>query len=123
MVELHSGLRWLVLLGAIAALAGYGRAMARKSLDDLAERLGMVYGVLLGLQFLVGVVLWIMQGRWDASNVFLSFIHPLLMILAIGVASAGTARARRTRNATVGLIAVVLSVAIIVAAVPSWELM
>lgn len=118
MVELHSGLRWLVLLGAIAALAGYGRAMARKTLDDLAERLGMIYGALLGLQFLVGVILWIMESRWDGENVFLSFIHPVLMILAIGAASAGTARARRTRNATVGLIAVAVSLVIILAAIP-----
>lgn len=121
MVELHSGVRWLVLLGAIAALGGYGRAMARKDFDALAARLGTVYGALLGVQFLIGAILWLMEGRWAVNDVFLAIIHPLLMILAVGVASAGTARARRTRNATVGLVAVIASLVIIVAAMPSWS--
>ena len=121
MVELHSGLRWLVLLAAVVALIGYGRALARKTFDDLAERLGTVYAALLGLQFLVGVVLWVIQSRWQGDNVFLSFIHPLLMVVAVGVASAGTARARRGRNATVGLIAVLVSLVVIVLAIPSWS--
>jgi len=120
MVELHSGLRWLVLLAAIVALAGYGRATARKTFDDLTARLGTVYTALLGLQFLVGLLLWIMQSRWDGDNVFLSFIHPPLMLLAVAIANAGTARARRNRSATVGLIAVLVSLLIIVLAIPSW---
>jgi hypothetical protein len=124
MVTLHSLLRWLVLLGAIAALVGYGRAVARSRMDDLAARLGSVYAVLLGLQFLVGVVLWLVQGRWDGDNFFLSFIHPLLMLGAVGLASAGTARARRSGNAVIGLVAVIASVVVIVIAVPSgsWTL-
>jgi vacuolar-type H+-ATPase subunit I/STV1 len=121
MVELHSGLRWLVLLGAVAAGVGYGRALARKTFDDLAARLGTVYAALLGLQFVVGLVLWVLQQRWSGDNVFLSYIHPLLMILAIAVASAGIARARRARNAAVGLAAVVLSIVIVVTAIPSWS--
>lgn len=120
MIELHSGLRWLLLLSAAAALVGYGRAMARKTFDDVAARLGTVYAVLFGLQFLVGIVLWIVQARWDGENVFLSFIHPLIMLLAIGVASAGVARARRTNNATAGLVGVVVSIILVVAAIPSW---
>jgi len=117
-------LRWLVLLGAVAALAGYGRALARSRMDGLAERLGSVYAMLLGVQFLVGVILWVTQGRWDGENVFLSFIHPVLMLGAVAIASAGAARARRGSNALIGLVAVLLSVVVIVIAVPagSWTL-
>ena len=124
MVTLHSLLRWLVLLGAVAALAGYGRALARSRMDGLAERLGSVYAMLLGVQFLVGVILWVTQGRWDGENVFLSFIHPVLMLGAVAIASAGAARARRGSNALIGLVAVLLSVVVIVIAVPagSWTL-
>jgi hypothetical protein len=124
MVTLHSLLRWLVLLGAIAALVGYGRAVARSRMDDLAERLGSLYAMLLGVQFLVGLILWLVQGRWDGDEVFRSFIHPALMLLAIGIASAGTARARRGGSAVVGLVAVIASVVVIVVAVPSgsWTL-
>jgi CDP-diglyceride synthetase len=124
MVTLHSLLRWLVLLSAVVALIGYGRALARSRLDDLATRLGSIYAIVLGVQFLAGLVLWFEQARWNGEDVFRSFIHPTLMITAIGTASAGTARARRTGNAMIGLVAVVVSLVIIVLAIPSgaWPL-
>lgn len=124
MVTLHSVLRWLVLLGAVGALIGYGRALARSRLDDVANRLGSIYTMVLGLQFLAGLVLWLLQSRWNGEDVFRSFIHPLLMIIAIGVASAGTARARRADSAVIGLVAVAASLVIIVLAIPSgaWPL-
>lgn len=124
MVLVHSLLRWLVLLAAVAALVGYGRARGRAGFDQLTERLGSVYAAVVGLQLLVGILLWVIQGRWSGDNVFLSFIHPLMMILATGVASAGVARARRTRSAMTGLVAVVASIVLIVLAVPSdaWPL-
>lgn len=124
MVTLHSLLRWLVVLGGLAALAGYGRAMARTQLDDVATRLGSIYAIALGVQFLTGLVLWLVQGRWDAENVFFSFIHPVMMLLAVGVASAGISRARRAGSAVTGLVAVVASLVLIVVAIPagSWTL-
>jgi hypothetical protein len=124
MVTLHSVLRWLVLLGAVGALIGYGRALARSRLDDLAKRLGSIYAMVLGVQFLAGLVLWLVQSRWSGDDVFRSFIHPVLMLIAIGIASAGTARARRTGSAVTGLVAVVASLVIIVLAIPSgaWPL-
>jgi hypothetical protein len=124
MVTLHSVLRWLVLLGAVGALVGYGRALARSHLDDVAKRLGSIYAMVLGAQFLAGLVLWLVQSRWNGDDVFRSFIHPILMIIAIGIASAGTARARRVNSAVTGLVAVVASLVLIVLAIPSgsWTL-
>lgn len=118
MVELHSGVRWLLLLSAVAALVGYGRALARTTFDDVAARLGTVYSIVFGVQFLIGLVLYVTQSRWDGENVFYSYIHPLVMLLAIGVASAGVARARRTRSATTGLVAVVVSLLLVLVAIP-----
>ena len=124
MVTLHSLLRWLVLLGGLAAVVGYGRVMTRSHLDDVAIRLGSIYAIVLGVQFLTGLVLWIAQGRWDAEDVFRSFIHPVMMLIAVGVASGGIGRARRTGSAITGLVAVVASLVVIVLAIPSgsWTL-
>lgn len=61
MVALHSLLRWLVLLGAVGALIGYGRALARSRLDDVATRLGSIYAMALGVQ----TVLAIPSGSWQ----------------------------------------------------------
>ena len=120
MVMLHNLVRWLVLLGAIGALVGYGRALARKQFDDLAARLGMVFGAVLGVQFVLGLLLWLIEGRWTLENYFLSLIHPLVMFFAIAVGSAGTARARRTKSAVTGLVAVLLSLVLMVLAMPTW---
>lgn len=124
MVLLHSLLRWLVLLAAVAAAAGYVRARGSAGFDALTERLGALYAAAIGLQLLIGIVLWVLQGRWDADDVFRSFIHPVMMIVAAGVASAGVARARRARSPTVGLAAVVVSLVVVVVAIPSgaWPL-
>lgn len=124
MVLLHSVMRWLVLIAAIAALVGYARARGRSGFDALTGRLGSLYAAAIGIQLLIGVVLWVIEGRWSGGNVFLSFIHPLMMLLATGVASAGVARARRARSATAGLVAVLLSLVIVIVAIPSdaWTL-
>lgn len=124
MVLLHSLMRWVVLAAAIAAIVGYGRARGRPGFDALTQGLGSLYAATIGIQLLLGVVVWLVQGRWSGGNVFLSVIHPVMMLLATGVASAGVARARRTRSATTGLVAVLASLVIVILAIPSdaWSL-
>jgi hypothetical protein len=121
---LHSVFRWLVILAAAGALVGYARAQARGRFDPFTERMGSLYATAIGVQLLIGIVLWLAQGRWGGGDVFRSFIHPAMMILATGVASAGVARARRGQQALLGLAAVVISMALVVAAIPSdsWPL-
>jgi Na+/H+-dicarboxylate symporter len=124
MVLLHSVMRWIVLLAAIGALVGYARARGRTGFDTMTERLGSAYAAAIGIQLLIGVVLWLIQGRWSGDDVFRAFIHPALMVVATGIASAGVARARRERNATIGLVAVALSLLVVIWAIPSgaWPL-
>ncbi|HEX6254850.1 MAG TPA: hypothetical protein VFZ70_03470 [Euzebyales bacterium] len=124
MVLLHSVMRWIVLLAAVGAIVGYARARGRAGFDGLTERLGSAYAAAIGIQLLIGVVLWVIQGRWSGDDVYRSFIHPALMFLATAVASAGVARARRAHSATVGLVAVILSLLVVIWAIPSgaWPL-
>lgn len=124
MVLLHSLLRWLVLLAAVGALIGYARARGPAGVDVVAERLGSLYAAAIGIELLIGAVVWLIQGRWSGDEVFRSFIHPAIMIAATGVASVAVARARRTRSAMVGLAGVAASLVLVVLAVPSgaWPL-
>ncbi|CAN5918261.1 hypothetical protein BH23ACT10_BH23ACT10_01920 [soil metagenome] len=124
MVLLHSLVRWLVLVAAVGALVGYVRARGNTGFDAFTERMGSAFAAVMGVQLLIGIVLWLIQGRWSADDVFRSFIHPAMMILATGVASAGVARARRSQNAMIGLGAVIVSLVLVVAAIPSdaWPL-
>ncbi len=124
MVLLHSILRWLVLLAGVGALIGYARARGPAGFDSVAERLGAVYAGTIGVQLVVGVIVWLVQGRWSGDEVFQSFIHPLLMVAATGVASVAVARARRSRRAGVGLLGVAASIVLVLLAIPSgaWPL-
>ncbi|MBW3606059.1 MAG: hypothetical protein KY460_14395 [Actinobacteria bacterium] len=124
MVLLHSLFRWLVLLAAVGALVGYGRARGPSGFDAFTERMGSLFAVAIGVQLLIGIVVWLIQGRWGGDDVFRSFIHPAMMILATGVASAGVARARRGQQAMLGLGTVIVSLVLVVAAIPSdaWPL-
>lgn len=124
MVLLHSVFRWLVLLAAVGALVGYARARGPSGFDTFTERMGSLFAAAIGVQLLIGVVVWLLQGRWGGDDVFRSFIHPAMMILATGVASAGVARARRGQQAMLGLGTVIVSMALVVAAIPSdaWPL-
>jgi len=124
MVLVHSLMRWVVLLAGIAAVIGYGRARGRGRFDALTGQIGALYAAAIGIQLLLGVVLWLIEGRWTGDNVFVSFIHPVMMLLATAIASAGVARARRNSSATTGLVAVLASLLVVILAVPStaWPL-
>jgi cytochrome bd-type quinol oxidase subunit 2 len=126
LVEAHSGLRWLVVVAGVAAVIVPLLAIASPSrLLRWVRSTVALYAILVTVQVLIGVVLWISQGRWDSANVFLSWIHPVAMLVGTGLAHAGLARARRGEGAEVaraGAVFSVLSLVVITAAVPtaSW---
>lgn len=125
LVEAHSGLRWLVVAAAVVAVVVPLLAIARPSLLGAVRPAVAAYAVLLTLQVLIGVVLWVWQGRWDGGNAFFSFVHPVAMLLGTGLAHAGLARVRRAEGAAVaraGAVFSVLSLIVVTAAVPaaSW---
>lgn len=125
LVALHSWVRWVVVVVGIAAVVVPLLAIARPPLLPTVRTVLMAYVVVVTLQVLLGVVLWVGQGRWDGDNAFFSFIHPLAMVVGTGVAHTGLARARRAEGAGLArnaAIFAVVSLAIITAAVPtaSW---
>ena len=126
LVEAHSGLRWLVLLAGVAAVIVPLLAIASPaSLLRWVRSAVALYAILVTVQVVLGVVLWVWQGRWDGASVFLSWIHPVAMLVGTGLAHAGLARARRGEGAAVaraGAIFSVASLVVITAAVPtaSW---
>lgn len=128
MVELHSVFRWVVVLAAVASLAGFGIVRTRGSWDDVTRWLTRSYPIAITVQLLLGVVVWASQLRMlGGGDRFFTLEHPLLMLVATGVAHAGFARAWRQQNASrgamVGLIAALVSIALVVAGIPteSWR--
>jgi hypothetical protein len=124
LVTIHSLLRWLVLVallaGAIVAFAGArrpGEAFARPVFSGVA--------IVVDLQVTLGVILWIFNEGWN-QNFFIAVIHPVFMLVALGVMHMAIARGRRVAetdhaggNRIVG-IGMVIALVLVVAAVP-WE--
>lgn len=89
-VTIHSIWRWVLLLAAVLALIG-GVAARGGQRPAWATGTGRFFTIAIDVQVLTGLILWLGTGAW-ASNAFLSFIHPLTMLLATVVAHIGHRR-------------------------------
>ena len=96
LVSVHSVLRWLVLLAALAAL---GVSLIGWLGDGLPERTGrqaaLIYVGILDLQVLLGIIIWVFEQRCAGGGRQFQFEHPLIMLLALIVTHIAAARARR----------------------------
>jgi hypothetical protein len=95
-VTLHNIWRWVVLLVGLGATAlAVMSATGARPWDGVSDRLSFFFTLAMDIQLLIGVVVWIGQQRWDGSDTFLSYIHPLLMLAAVALAHVGRARSDR----------------------------
>lgn len=118
----HNILRWLVVLGALAALVtAYWGMFARRPWSGKDRASGIFYTAMLGLQLILGLVLYVISpygwqaitsiaaGNSDWQLYFFGIFHILAMILAFVAAQVGYSTARRApghaiafRRATIG---------------------
>jgi hypothetical protein len=87
--EAHSGIRYLVLLvGVIAvAYAIYGMA-SRPAWSKLADQIGMAFMWVARINVMIGIVMWIWRfavGGWLPLGTTFGILHPLLMLAGIGM--------------------------------------
>lgn len=123
LVGLHSLWRWVVLLAVTVAiirtLIGWLR---RGDWTDSDNLLRVVAINALNVQVALGIVIWLIQRRWD-DGVFLGIIHPLVMLAALGIASVGSARARRATEPVVKhrtlALSLIATMFLVTAAIPS----
>lgn len=116
-VTIHSLWRWIVLLAAVLAIAGGVSARGGRP-SGWASRTGLFYTIAIAIQVLLGLIVWVGGAYW-AANVFLAFIHPITMLLALGVAHMGRGRERKA-GAGAGLWAYVLSLLLLLLGIPRY---
>ena len=96
LVGVHSIWRYVVLVTAFLAignmLMGFLEKRAWKGAD---ARIGRYFVIAIDLEILFGVLIWLLQTRWDGADLLRSWRHPALMLLAALVAHYGWWRARR----------------------------
>lgn len=100
LVDIHSIFRWVVLITAVVAIAAAAlSATGTRRWGVLGDRSSLFYTIALDVQFLIGVLVWVLEQRW-AGDVALGWLHPLAMLVAVALAHVGRARADRDHNAT-----------------------
>ncbi len=122
LVTIHGIVRTLILIAAIVALYAIFAARREGGWTKLLDTSTKIYTWLLSLQVLFGLWIWIAQKRWTGDEPFLSWIHPIAMLVAVGLAHGFLGRARREGDAErknrLALSAVAGSLVVIVFAIP-----
>lgn len=97
LVVAHSIWRYVVLIiGGITIgrlLKGWLR---RARWQPIEERLSKLFVTALDVAVVLGLLIWLLQGRWDGADLLRSWRHPGLMILATVVSHYGRQRIHAT---------------------------
>jgi hypothetical protein len=110
---IHSVLRWLVVIAAVAAagkaLAGW---LGKQPFTKLDDRLGLAFTILMDVQLLVGLVLYVFlspltqsafqnmsAAMSDSTLRFFAVEHLAVMVVAVVLAHVGRALTRRAPEA------------------------
>lgn len=91
LVDIHSVLRWVVLV----AIAGGGAwALLQAPRGKAFDRAPFAAaGVVVDLQVALGIAIYLIDGAWR-SGAFFAVIHPVLMLAALALVHIGIGRAR-----------------------------
>lgn len=124
LVMIHSLWRWVVLLLVLlAAGTSLWKWYQRASWENSDRRLPLFATTAVDIEVLIGIVLWIGEGRWSGDPFFTSILHPIIMLTALAVAHISMSRSRAQRGAErhriVG-IGLLLALIIIAVGVPTY---
>lgn len=97
----HSDWRWIVILVGAALLIKYLAGLLSNSRWSRIDHwLGLGFTTVIDIQFLLGLVLWIMGQRWSGGDPLRSWEHPVTMIVAIAVAHITWTRVKRASESS-----------------------
>ena len=121
LVTFHSEWRWLVLAALVVAL-GSGIYRWRRPVPFTGgnARVFSLALVVLDIQVLLGIVVWIAGRGWELGA-FRAWIHPVGMLLALGVGHVFLGRARKVEGAAafrLATIGIFLTLAVVAASIP-----
>ncbi len=119
-IEAHSGIRWLVLLALLASIV-----MAAKNLKGTwgegSDKVFKITAILFDIQFTLGIVTYIVARTWESDDNFVARIHPVVMLLALGVFHMAISRARKqasTASFRTLLVGSVVALVLVLAGIP-----
>ena len=114
---MHSGIRYLVLLAALAALCYLVFGLAtRRDFDKLAGALAGAYVGLMDVQVLLGILLYLLVPSYPA---LLGHVVMMLAAVTVGHAANVVNKRRDTKSYGVALVGVALSLVLILGGIMS----
>lgn len=117
LVIAHSVWRWVVLVAALAAI--FGAARARSQAGGAPPKTGSLYTISFDIQVLLGLIIWLIGARWN-TEFFFAWLHPIVMLVALGIAHVGRGREKKAGGNS-GLWAYVVSFVLVLLAIPSYS--
>lgn len=97
LATIHEFTGYAVSVVVLAAVfAAFNRA---KNAQEFSATPFSVTTVLLDLQVLLGIAVYGAGRYWEGDEPLIQFVHPVIMLLALGVAHAGLGRGRREQMA------------------------
>jgi multisubunit Na+/H+ antiporter MnhB subunit len=124
---LHSGVRWLVVIAAIVALVYMAFGLLQKrSWDGRAHRVLAVFSMLVGTQWVIGLVMMVSLGTQTGFGIRHFWEHLVLQTVALVVAHAHYMYRRREmsdgnryRNGLIVVVATLVIVVVGIAVLPA----
>ena len=91
----HSGWRYLVILILVVTIAKMLIGMVSNGRwGGLDQWLNRLTPIVVDIQFLLGLILWILQQRWTGADPLASWEHPVTMIIASALTHATSTRVK-----------------------------
>ncbi len=128
--NLHSGVRWIIVLVGVIALVRFAVGMFGKQAYDSIGRVSLsILNVVVTIQFLLGLVLITWKGTLVGTASYWGYAlgHAIIMVIAIGTIGATGGRVKRAttdeqkwRTGTIGLVAASALIFVGVLAVNGW---
>lgn len=132
MLDLHSILRWAVLIvGVVALVMAWGGVLSRSSWTPPQANVARLFTIVFDVQVLVGLLLYVWlspittnafgdmgAAMGDSGVRFFLVEHSLLMIVAAVLVHIGAARARKTGAPLQAAIFYTLGLVAVLAAIP-----
>lgn len=92
----HSGWRYIVILLLVAVLVkALIGVFGKGKWSNLDEWLNRLNPIAIDIQFLLGLILWILQQRWTGALPLSSWEHPFTMIIAAALAHITSSRVKK----------------------------
>ena len=120
LVTAHSVIRWIVLIVMLAAIGYAAQNRSAESFPAGAIKPFVFSAIVFDIQVTLGIIIYLFGQAWS-KNLFLALIHPVTMLIALGVWHMFIARARKAAAPSsyrTLMIGGIVSLALVIAGIP-----